>query len=384
MVNELSFWEKERLEETLDITIIGAGIVGLSTAISLVESDPTLKVGILERGIFPLGASTKNAGFGCFGSVSEILDDLSVMPRKDCIDLISMRWKGLNRLRGKIPDVIMHYESLGAQEVFRLRDGKVYQECLDQITMCNDLVEEATEIKGCYQIVDCSQEFNNVQSKVILNPWEGQLNPVKMMGELKRIAIQSGVSIFYGIEVEYINTENKLLTTSTGLAIPYNKLVLCTNAFTRALFPDIKVIPARNQVLITEEISNISINGCYHMDKGYLYFRNVGNRILLGGGRNLDRESEMTDQFGTTEMIQSHLNQMLNDILNLPSDIRVEHRWSGILGIHETKRPIIKWYNEDVLLGVRLGGMGVAIGSYLGEILSEMIINESGDNRKPG
>ena len=36
---------------------------------------PKSKVLILERGIFPNGASTKNAGFATFGSLSEIISD---------------------------------------------------------------------------------------------------------------------------------------------------------------------------------------------------------------------------------------------------------------------------------------------------------------------
>ena len=58
-----SFWEKYFIAQDTDITIIGSGIVGLSTAISIRERAPHMSVKILERGSVPYGASTKNAGF---------------------------------------------------------------------------------------------------------------------------------------------------------------------------------------------------------------------------------------------------------------------------------------------------------------------------------
>jgi len=72
----LSYWELQTYFKNIDLTIIGSGIVGLTAAIESKKKFPSLKVIVLERGILPSGASTKNAGFSCFGSVSELLSDL--------------------------------------------------------------------------------------------------------------------------------------------------------------------------------------------------------------------------------------------------------------------------------------------------------------------
>ena len=81
-----------------------------------------------------------------------------------------------------------------------------------------------------------------------------------------------------------------LALTFKGLdeSIFCNSLIVCTNAFTKQLIPELDVIPFRNQVLITKKIQDLKLKGCFHYNKGYVYFRNVGNRILLGGFRNLD------------------------------------------------------------------------------------------------
>ena len=63
MKNSLSWWEYEHFLKDTDHTIIGCGIVGLSTAIELKLAEPNCKVLVIDKKNSPLGASTKNAGF---------------------------------------------------------------------------------------------------------------------------------------------------------------------------------------------------------------------------------------------------------------------------------------------------------------------------------
>jgi gamma-glutamylputrescine oxidase len=49
-------------------------------------------------------------------------------------------------------------------------------------------------------------------------------------------------------------------------------------------------------------------------------------------------------------------------------------RWSGIMGIGPSKSPVIQQVNENVFCAVRMGGMGVAIGSLVGESGAEMVL----------
>lgn len=70
----LSYWEQKNFFR-YELIVIGSGFTGLSTAINFKKKNPKARVLILEKGVFPTGASTKNAGFACFGSLTEILDD---------------------------------------------------------------------------------------------------------------------------------------------------------------------------------------------------------------------------------------------------------------------------------------------------------------------
>ncbi|MDP4601126.1 MAG: FAD-dependent oxidoreductase, partial [Polaribacter sp.] len=67
----LSYWELKEWFSNIDFTIVGSGIIGLNCALQLKKKHPNARILILEKGILPQGASTKNAGFACFGSLSE-------------------------------------------------------------------------------------------------------------------------------------------------------------------------------------------------------------------------------------------------------------------------------------------------------------------------
>mgnify|MGYP003452809353 FL=1 len=150
------------------------------------------------------------------------------------------------------------------------------------------------------------------------------------------------------------------------------KLLFATNGFSKDLFSE-DVQPARAQVLITKPIQNLDIKGTFHLDKGYYYFRNIDNRILFGGGRNLDFQGETTTDFGNTNLIQNALEGLLKEVILPNHKFEIEHRWSGIMGMGSTKNPIVKQLSNHVYCGVRLGGMGIAIGSLVGKELADLV-----------
>ncbi|HCP41692.1 MAG TPA: FAD-dependent oxidoreductase, partial [Cryomorphaceae bacterium] len=86
-----SYWERETLRH-FDLIVVGGGIVGLSTALFYAESHPNSRIAIMERGLFPEGASTKNAGFACFGSIAELKHDVQSMGAERTIELVQKRF----------------------------------------------------------------------------------------------------------------------------------------------------------------------------------------------------------------------------------------------------------------------------------------------------
>jgi len=376
-IMSFSFWEKDFIQEKFDFTILGSGISGLSTAISIKERNLNFSVCIIERAPVSLGASTKNAGFSCFGSLSEILEDIENMGEEDTAKIVEMRWLGLEKLQERVPSSAMKYKTCGGVEVFSKDNNEEWNYYLDHLDYANNFMDNVLGLKDTYSKQENTQ-FSAFRSTTIYNQHEGSLNPMYMMHFLIQKAFSLGIVIHNGINVLEIDLNNKNLIAE-GLMIPYTKLCVCTNGFTKKLLPEVEVQAARNQVLMTKPLPGLEWNHCYHFDKGYYYFRTYENRILLGGARNLDKENEFTDSFGNTDKIQKHLLEFLDNIYPNASS-QIDNWWSGILGVGESKFPICLWVDEDVLLGVRLGGMGVAIGSHLGELLAKMLVTPNSQN----
>lgn len=374
----LSYWERETFFKDIDLAIIGSGIVGLAAAIHAKTTNPNLQVAILERGTLPIGASTRNAGFACFGSMTELLDDLSRMTEDDVLALVEQRWRGLHLLRSMVGDQNMDFEMLGGYELFTDDEESAFQECVERMPDFNQKMAAITGVNDTYQPVDerlPAFGFHGVRH-LILNRSEGQVHTGKMMKKLLELAHGKGVRIFNGIGIRSIaDTENGVqLETDFGWQLHAPKVLVAVNGFAKRLLPNLDVIPARNQVLITKKIPNLAVKGCFHYDRGYYYFRNIDGRILLGGGRFLAFEEETTDQFGSNEMIRSALAQLLHTVICPEQKPAIDSWWSGILGLGPIKKPIIEHVSSNVVVSVRLSGMGVAIGSLVGKSGADLVL----------
>lgn len=369
---QLSYWEIKNWFTNVDYTVVGSGIVGLHAALRLRERFPESKILVLEKGILPQGASTKNAGFACFGSLSEIIDDLKSHTEEEVIQLIQKRWKGLQLLRKRVGDDKLDYKPFGGYELFLKEHESTYIECLNKLPFINEILNPLFKSDVFTKEID-RFGFNGIHESVIFNPFEGQIDTGMMMQELIKQAVSNDILILNQQTVTSFHDNGTAVEVALGdFSFKTTKLLFATNGFASEITKG-QVKPARAQVLITEPIPNLNIKGTFHLDKGYYYFRNIGDRILFGGGRNLDFEGETTSEFGETELIQNRLEKVLKEVILPHQEFKIEHRWSGIMGLGSTKNPIVEALSENVYCGVRLGGMGVAIGSLIGNELADLI-----------
>ena len=378
----LSFWERETFFKPFDYVVIGSGIVGLNTALCLREKNKKARIAIVERGVLPSGGSTRNAGFACFGSVGELLDDLRTHTETEILDLISFRYEGLLKLRERVGDKALQYEARGGNEIFKSNEGDYYKDCVAALPYFNELLEKNLKLTSVFSEQNTPLCFKNCLPHQIHNRAEGQINTGAMMQALLKEAQQKNIFIFNGLDIVQLETNSNCVKLHTRQGWHFESQIVCvtTNAFTKSLLPDLNIQPARNQVLVTAPIKNLGFTGCYHYDKGYFYFRNIGNRVLIGGGRHLFREQENTELFGNTENIRTVLEKLLREVV-LPNEknIEITDAWSGILGMGaplqvgtSLKKPILQRINDRIYVGVRMGGMGVAIGSAVGEKLAAL------------
>ena len=367
----LSYWERKSWFSNIDFTIIGSGIVGLNCAIALKNNFPKARILVLEKGTLPQGASTKNAGFACFGSISEILSDLKTHSEQEVINLVGDRWKGIQTLRSLLGDSSIGFEKHGGHELFLEKDKELYRHCKTKITEINDLLRPI--FKGdAFETTLNKFHFKGIKKEYISQVYEGQINTGDMMKTLLQLALTKGITILNATKVDsFEDFGNKVTICTNEFEFQTKKLLIATHGFASQLLPE-KVSPARAQVLITKPIPNLSIKGTFHLDEGYYYFRNVGNRILFGGGRNLDFKTEETYNFGTTNLVEDKLKKLLKTVILPNNEFEIDYSWSGIMGVGSQKKPIVKQLSNNAACGVRLGGMGIAIGTTIGKQLAQI------------
>ncbi|MEM9364158.1 MAG: FAD-dependent oxidoreductase [Bacteroidota bacterium] len=366
----LSYWEYKSWFSNVDFTIVGSGIVGLCCALFLKEKYPKSKVLVLEKGLLPQGASTKNAGFACFGSISEIVSDLERHSEEEVQKLVKTRWEGIQLLRQLLGDKALNYQQYGGYEVFLEEHNELYEKCNQQLEYTNKLLKPVFE-KDVFQKKNNVFGFTKIKDQYITHTLEGQIDTGSMMLGLLQQCYSKGILVLNGMEVKKLEElENKVSVLVNDFEFVTKKVLVATNGFASKLLEKQNVKPARAQVLITKPIENLHIKGTFHFDEGYYYFRNIDNRILFGGGRNLDFKAEETSEMGETELIQNKLENLLKEVILPNQPFEIAQRWSGIMGVGNHKTPIIERVSTNVNCGIRLGGMGVALGSTVGKDLA--------------
>ncbi|MEO0902880.1 MAG: FAD-dependent oxidoreductase [Bacteroidota bacterium] len=312
---KLSYWEYKSWFSNVDFTIVGSGIVGLCCALSLKEKYPQNKVLVLEKGLLPQGASTKNAGFACFGSISEILSDLETHSEEEVQQLVKARWDGIQLLRQILGDKTLDHQQYGGHEVFLDEDGELFEKCNQKLDYANELLEPVFG-RSVFERRINDLGFAKVKSQYITHTLEGQIDTGNMMQGLLKQCSSKGILVLNGMEVKKLEElGNKVSVLVNDVEFFTQKAFVATNGFASKLLPGLNVKPARAQVLITEPIPNLKIKGTFHLEEGYYYFRNINDCILLGGGRNLDLKGEETTKMEETELIQNKLESLLEEVI---------------------------------------------------------------------
>ncbi|MFH5882737.1 NAD(P)/FAD-dependent oxidoreductase [Halalkalibaculum sp. DA3122] len=363
-MNDLSFWEKVAFQTSYDLIVVGAGITGLSSALFYRQSHPGGSVLVLERGAAPRGASTRNAGFACIGSITEHQADLDRIPEEQLKTRIKRRFNGLELLKSTLGADAIGYKPCGGYELFRSQAA--FSEAKQQIPKFNRWLLQLAGEEEVYT----TGRLNGYP--VIFNRLEGALHPGRMMKALIDRAKKAGIEIRWNAEVQQVVPAGFVLLDD-GTEFAGDQVLVATNGFVKNLWPGTEVTPARGYILLTAPIDNLEWRGTFHHDRGYLYFRDAGDRLLLGGGRNIAEQEEATDQLGINLKIKEYLVRFAEETLKLPSGWKIEQEWSGIMGFTENKMPVVKHMEGRIFTAAGLSGMGISIGMQVGSEAVELL-----------
>ncbi|MEZ5046420.1 MAG: FAD-dependent oxidoreductase [Chitinophagaceae bacterium] len=372
-----SVWEKNEYF-SYDYLIFGGGLVGMLTAFYIKQKKKNAKIAILERGLMPSGASSKNAGFACMGSITELQDDLETQHPDHVADLFMLRKKGLERTLNLFGASAIGYAQQGSYELI-MND----EDWIPKIEQMNNWLWPYLK-QAAFSLADEKLDsFGFANTKhLIQNNLEGELDTGLLLKSCLGLMHENHIHIITGCEVLSIEENKKHVVvhcknniSNHPILFTTDKLCVCTNAFTKRFFPEEDIEPGRGQVLITKPIHDLPFQGIFHFHNGYYYFRAYQHRILFGGGRHIDKKAEVSTEMEINDTILHDLKDKLHTIILPQKEVEIDYTWAGIMAFGKNKTPIIKAYSKRIYLGVRMGGMGIAIGSEVAQTLANLAID---------
>lgn len=352
----LSYWQKQSYLRPVDLSIVGSGFTGLWAAYHYLERFPGANVLIFESGPFPMGASIKNAGFACFGSAGELLDDLEEHSIDHLLHCVEQRIRGLAYLVERVPRKAMDFQATGGLEIFT--DPISLAKVNDKLDYLNQLLAPITKDKETYTHKKIFGE------KDVYCKMESMLNSGKLIQYLSENVAKKGGRFHYGCEVTQVNS-GYIWLKNVPDPIPSESILLATNGYSHNLLTTVAVQPTRNYVMLSQPLPKIPINLPVHHHQGFVYFRPLNGRLLLGGGRHISLETEFTDSQETPVNIKEWLLNFAKENLHLDLANKVEMEWTGTMGYLKDKTPKCIKTDENVYWIGGYSGMGVGPSAHL-------------------
>src|SRR5580704_11525312 len=217
----VSIWEKESFFAPRDIIIVGSGFTGLWSAYYLKKRYPEISVVILERGIIPSGASSRNAGFACFGSFTELESDTSQYGENEMMDLVELRFKGLEKIRKRFSADSIGYENLGGYELVspaQFPDVNVLRTRIDNL---NNQLKNITGKQKTFQLNDSKIKSFGLGGShhLIENKLESQLHSGKLLEALVQLIHAEGITILTQVDVKKMRVLSDRIELESNLPL---------------------------------------------------------------------------------------------------------------------------------------------------------------------
>ena len=305
------------LPDRIDVLVIGGGIAGTSLMHHLSARD--FDAVLVERRHLASGASGRNAGFLLAGVADCYAEAVRTHGREKAREVWHITNENQDRMLEAVQGDEVGYRRLGSATLASGDEERARLEESDQL-----LREDGFEALW--------------DGTCLLNPRDGEINPAAMVGALARR--ERPGAIREGVEVAAIEPgSGEVIVHAGGRDCRAGVVILATNAYTPLLVPQLKIQPARAQMLASAPLSRRLCSMPTYSHFGYRYWRQLpGGELLIGGWRDTSLASEVTYEHQPTPQIQGHMDGQL---AAMAADGVVTHRWAGIMGFTETGLPLV-------------------------------------------
>jgi len=363
-------------KSTFDIIIVGGGLTGLSCAYWLEKADKSLNIAILEKGELGAGATGRNAGFVTCGSVEHFNRMVSKHGSETALEIWQFAEENQKLLVDEIIQESPSEVDFRQNGAFSLATQRSEQEELHKVAQLMEGLGVPVETIGSEDVEVRLGATNFVGG--IRYPRDAEVHPIKLLDQIRK---KIGCSIFEHTEVFRVEEKGALRRISTNRGDFFSTMVIyATNGYSPLLndyFKE-KIYPTRGQMLLMEPIETFMEGPCYanfYLD----YFRQLpGGQLLIGGFRQLEKETEVGYSDHITEVIQSALHDFIKKHLPRFSQKKITHRWAGIMGFSVDGEPMIGALPGDSqsLFCGGYTGHGIGMAFHSGKCVADLVFGK--------
>lgn len=334
-----------------DVEIVGAGITGISTALTL--ADAGLRVRVHDARQVAGGASGRNGGFALRGGTMAYDKAREWLGPDNALEYWRLTEQYLDRLAALAGDALRRIGSLRIAADAEERD-EIRAE-YDALREDGIAAEWRTDVLG--------GRF----PAAIFHPGDAAIQPARLVRRLAARAADAGVEI----------VEHHRVGSLDELEAP--RVIVATDGYPSGLLGDLEglIIPTRGQMIATEPIAE-KLFDCPHYGRhGFDYWQQLSDgRITAGGFRDFAMDSEFTDSEETTPTIQDALESFVAELVGRP--VPVAQRWAGIFGLVLDFLPVVGRVPGDERVWVAGGysGHGNVLGFLSGDLVAKAMLGD--------
>jgi len=341
-----------KLDGSVDVAVIGGGVTGLSCALTLAEHGQRVRVH--EARAIASGASGRNGGFALRGAAMPYDQATTKLGAERAAALWRLTERTLDRMEELAGDALRRVGSLRLAVDEKEREALVAE---------HEALREDGFASEWRDLPD--GPLADRYAGALLHPRDGGIHPGRWIRRLASHAAEAGAQL----------REHDRVSSVADLEA--DVVVIASDGYPAGLLPELDAVvqPTRGQVVVTEPLAERAYERPHYARGGFDYWQQLPDgRLVIGGRRDVDLDSEWTAQEATTPRVQAALEGLIVELVGyLPA---ITHRWSGIFGMSPDSLPLVGRVpkNADVWVSRGYSGHGNVLGLACGDLVAKAIL----------